>query len=95
MSSHVKPKVNGKFKEWMGRNYGKHDELKANKGKVHQYLGMKFDFTEKGKVKIKMDNYVESMINDFPMKISKSDTALTPSVNNIFEHFKSKRLGKK
>ena len=32
-----------------------------------------------------MDDYVEIINNDFPMKISKSDTDLTPSGNNIFE----------
>ena len=30
MSSHVKPKVNDNFKEWINRNYSKHGELKEN-----------------------------------------------------------------
>ena len=47
MSIHVKPKVNYKFKEWMKRKYGKHGEVKANIRKVHEYLGMTFNFTEK------------------------------------------------
>ena len=63
MSRHVKLKVNYKFKEWMNHNYGKHGEVKENRGRVHKYLGMNLDFTEKGKVKINMDNYVEIMIN--------------------------------
>ena len=46
---------------------------------------MAFDFTEKRKVKINMDDYVEIMINEFPMKISNSDTDLTTHRNNIFE----------
>ena len=53
---------------------------------------MTFDFTEKGKVKIKMDRYVEMIINEFTMKISRSDTALTPAGDNIFENFSSKSL---
>ena len=52
MSSHMSPKVNDKFKEWMNRNYVKHGEVKSSIGKVHEYLGMTFDFTEKAKVKI-------------------------------------------
>ena len=32
-----------------------------------------------------MDNYFERMNNDLPMKISRSDTALTPAGDNIFE----------
>ena len=85
MSCHVNPKVNDKFKEWMNRNNVKHVKEKSNRGKVHEYPGVTFDFTEKSKVKIKMDNYVERMINELPIKISKSDTALTPYGNNIFE----------
>ena len=45
MYSHVNPKVDDKFKEWMNRNYGNHGEVKANIGKVHEYLGLTFDFT--------------------------------------------------
>ena len=41
-----------------------------------------------------MEDCVERMINELPMKISKSDMYLTPSGNNIFEHFNRKRLGK-
>ena len=38
-----------------------------------------------------MDKYVERIFNEFPMKISKTDTALTPAVNNIFENGNRKR----
>ena len=31
-----------------------------------------------------MDNYVERVINEFPMKISNSDTDLKPARENIF-----------
>ena len=79
----------------MNCNDGKHGELKARRGKVHKYLGMTFDFTEKSKVKVKMDGYVQRMINNFLMKTSNSDTALTPDDNNIFEKGNSKRLDKK
>ena len=85
MSSHVNTKVDDKFKEWMKYNYVNHGEMKANRGKVHEYLGITFDFTEKVKVKINMDNYVEKMINEFPMITSKSDTSLTPAGNNILK----------
>ena len=41
-----------------------------------------------------MNEYVEKMINYLPMKISKSDTDLTPSVNNQ-KKGNIKSLGKK
>ena len=52
MSSHVNPKVNNSFKEYINCNYGKHGEVNSNRGKLHYYLGMTFDFTEKRKVKV-------------------------------------------
>ena len=95
ISSHVKYKVNYKFKEYIIGNYVKHGEVKANRGKVHKCIIMTFYFTENGKVKIKTDEYVERNINDPPMKISKSDTALTSPGNNIFEKGNRNILGKK
>ena len=43
--SNVNPNVNYKFKEWMNYDYGNHGEGKANRGKLHKYLEMNFDFT--------------------------------------------------
>ena len=50
---------------------------------MQEYLGMNFDFTEKSKAKINIDNYVERMINYFPKKISNSDPNFTPNRNNL------------
>ena len=95
MSSHVKPKINYRFKEWTNCNYKKHGEVKDNKEKVNEYFGITFYFIQKVKVKIKMYHYVERMINDFPMKLIKNGMILTPPRNNIFEKGNRKRIGKK
>ena len=79
----------------MNRNYGKRGEVKSNRGEVRKYLGINFDLAEKEKVEIKMDDYVERMINNFPIKINKSDMALTPAGNNIFEKVNRKIWVKK
>jgi hypothetical protein len=49
--------------------YGKHGEVKATRGKVHDYLGMIFDYSEPGKVKISMVDYMEKMVDEFPFPI--------------------------
>ena len=95
MSSHVNPKVNDQFKKCMNCNYVKHCQVNTNRGKVHEYPGMNFDFTEKVKVKNSMENYVERVITEFPMKISKSDTYLNLDGNNLFEKGNRKSMGKK
>ena len=90
----MNPKVYDNFKKWTNHNYGKHGEVKYNRLKVHKYLGLTFDLTGKSKVKIKMDGYVERIINESPTKIIKSDTALNPAVNNIYGKGNSKKLKK-
>ena len=61
----------------MDQNYVNHGEVNANWGKVHEELGINFDFKEKAKVKINMENYIERMINELTMKIIKSDMDIT------------------
>jgi hypothetical protein len=65
-SSHKDSKVNDKFDKWLQNKYGKHREVAIHQGKIHDYLGMGLDFCKKGKVKIRMTEYVESMMEDFP-----------------------------
>ena len=48
VSSHVDPKVNDKFDKWLDKMYGAHGKGATTRGKKHDYLGMIFDFTEKG-----------------------------------------------
>ena len=40
MSSHINPKVNDDFDEWLQAKYGEHGRVKSHRGKVHNYLGM-------------------------------------------------------
>ena len=39
--------------------------MKLCRGKVHDYLGMNLDYTNKGEVKITMIPYIKEMIKDF------------------------------
>ena len=73
--SHVQSSVNSKFIKWLNKKYGSYGEVKATRGKVHEYLGMTLDFSDPGKVSINMTDYVASMVDDFSLKLGKSDTA--------------------
>ena len=53
---------------------------------------MVVDFTEKGKVIIDMVKYVESMIDDFPVKLNKG--AKTPAAENLSDIGTGKLLNK-
>ena len=39
--------------------------MKVNRGKVHNYLGIKLDYIKLGKVKITMLNYIDEIIDAF------------------------------
>ena len=57
-----------------------------SRGKVHEYLGMMLDLNVKVKVKVRIDDYVEKTIQDFPQKLKSTDMAIMPAGNNIFEN---------
>jgi hypothetical protein len=59
---------------WLEKMYGDKDiaPVKATRGKIHDYLAMKLDFTEKGKLKLDMVDYVNNMVKEFPEELSPS-----------------------
>ena len=83
MPSHVVSKVNDKFLRLLHRNDG-----------VHEYLGTTIDFSNKGKVKLTMIDYVKKMIKDFSVNFKSLDTSLTPVSSTLFEVRNSKLLNK-
>lgn len=55
--------------------------VRVNRGKVHNYLGMTFDFTEKGVCRISMKGYIEELLRFFEVQ----GTASTPALATLFE----------
>jgi hypothetical protein len=91
-SSHKNSKVNDLFVEWLDRMYGEHGEVKVVRGKVHDYLGMTFDFSVGGKVKIHMKDYVKDMVDGFPVKIT--GTLPRGAPDDLFSEGKGAKLDK-
>jgi hypothetical protein len=56
--SHVDPKANDDFLLWLNKMYGDRDiaPVKATRGKIHDYLAIKSDYSEEGKLKFDMVN---------------------------------------
>jgi hypothetical protein len=81
--SHCDPSVVEDIIKSISNKYGKEDPVTVNRGKVHDYLGMKIDFTHQGKVKFTMEEYINNVLNDVPE--SMSGTAATPAANHLFE----------
>lgn len=83
-SGHVDSKVNDEFLKWLEKMYGdaKLAPVKSSRDKIQDYLAMKLDFNEKGKLKVNMIDYVKGMIEEFPDKIENS---LYPWNDNLFK----------
>ncbi len=68
--------------------------MKATRGKVHDFLGMMFDFSKKGKVQIEMKKYVSDMLDDFSIQFKKDETKKTPAADDLFAEGKGNTLDK-
>jgi hypothetical protein len=64
---------------WLKSIYG--EDMRLSRGRVHDYLGMTLDFTNRGEVKVTMINYLKGVINDFPDIIT--GMAITPATTNL------------
>jgi hypothetical protein len=92
-SSHVDPKVNDEFLEWLKKKYAsdKIGEVKAVRGHRHDYLAMVLDYSNPGVLKLDMTKYVKMMVEDFPLTLT--GTGMFPWTNKLFTvDPKSKRL---
>ena len=57
----------------------------STRGKVHEYLGMTIGFSDVGKVKITIYDYVDEMINELPTEMIGESSTPTPAASHLFE----------
>ena len=81
--SHEKEEALNEFIRMMESEFGQDTPLSVLRGAVQQYLGMTLDFREKGKVVVKMDDNVKTMLNDAPS--SMDGKAATPAAAHLFK----------
>ena len=81
--SHVDKQVVTNLLDEIDNEFGKEAPITVQRGKVHEYLGMTLDYSEPGKIKIKMLDYVENMLKDLPLDME--GEAATPAADHLFE----------
>ena len=81
--SHVDAGVVDNIIDLLNERYGKEAPLTVTRGKVHDYLGMTLDFSLEGKVLIRMEDYVEGILEEAPDDMS--GEAGTPAANHLFD----------
>ena len=82
--SHKNQQVVNKILEAMNAEYGKETPLTITHGAVHEYLGMKIDFSQAGEVKFSMPQYIDGLVEEIPADLS-SGVATTPAANRLFQ----------
>ena len=53
-------------------------EMKVHRGKVHKYLGMSLDFTNKGQCIVTMNDYLADIVKAYDLAIAKHDDGFLP-----------------
>jgi hypothetical protein len=81
--SHVDKEVNEDVLAALNRMYGQETPLTVTYGDLHDYLGMTIDYSEDGKVAIRMEDYIESMLEDVPADMT--GNASTPAADHLFK----------
>ena len=83
--SHVDPMVVTDIINKLDDRYGEIMPLSISRGKVHEYLGMVFDYTTKGEVEISMYQYLSGLIEEASEIYKKGAAKATPAPNHLYE----------
>jgi len=79
--SHIDGREITKLVVFLKEKYG--PDIAVNKGTIHDYLGIDFDFSEKGVVKLSMIKNIEKIFDDFPEEIGQASS--TPASEHLFK----------
>ena len=81
--SHANSRVVDSIIRTLEQEFGKEAPLTIRRGKVHNYLGMVLDFTNPGKVTIRMEDFIKSMLTELPEDMD--GMATTPAAEHLFK----------
>ena len=81
--SHKDPDIVSDIIDKLYKQYGELQALTVTRGKVHDFIGMTLDYTEKGMVIIVMRQYVKKLIDEAPNDFD--GTSPTPAAKHLFE----------
>jgi hypothetical protein len=81
--SHVNPKAVEAVLGLLSKEFGREAPLTMCQEKAHNYLGMRIDYSNPGKVLITMLDYVDGMLTTLPMDMS--GVAASTAASHLFE----------
>ena len=75
-----------KFIQLIKNKYKNFTQVKPSRGKVHDYLAMILDYNDAGKVKVKMEKYIDAMNKEFPFpELIQDKKVTTPATEFLFK----------
>lgn len=83
LETHVDEKVKHELVSWFDMKYGKETPVSVRRGRKHDYLGMKVNFSQKGKMRVTMFNYITEILNEALEAFT--GTASTPVSKHLFD----------
>jgi len=88
--SHAEPKVVDGMIAWLKHKYEQlfddgSGKMRISRGKIHEYLGMKLDFTTPGEVQVTMKDYIQAMVDDWKKHDATDTIASSPAAAHLFE----------
>ena len=67
----------------LDKEYGNVGKMTIRRGPVHDYLGMRIDFCNPGKVMINMQDYIDEILANIPEDME--GVAATPAADHLFK----------
>jgi len=83
VASHVSSLANDKFADWLDSMYHHYGKVKQTPSHFHHYLAMQFDFSHCCQVRIHMKDYIESLLNTFPVQFTPKDSIPIPAPTDL------------
>ena len=81
--SHADPKVVNDIINKLEQEFGKEAPLTTRRGKIHDYLGMTLNFSLRGNVQIRMEEYIRNMLTELPKDME--GLAATPAAEHLLK----------
>jgi hypothetical protein len=82
--SHADPAIVDDMIDKLKEEFGQVSDLTIRRGKVHDYLGIKIDFTTPGKVKMTMNDYISQLLEETPDELLKGPVT-SAAGNHLFK----------
>jgi hypothetical protein len=80
--THIKQEVLENLIDVLNVKYGKLDPLTVTRGNIHDYLGMTLDYSTPGEITIRMEDYVQDLLEEAPVEMDR--VATMPAADHLF-----------